>query len=106
MYAAVKAACERLGMMTLMQDFGEEIKARVHIDASAAKSIIEREGLDRLRHIEVNVLWLQEQELRRNLPMVKIDGKLNMADLMTKPLPPGRHRMLAARLRRDSSALI
>ena len=64
LYAAVRAACEALGVQTLMADFGQEIGARVHIDASAAKSIIEREGLDKVRHIEVNVLWLQEQELR------------------------------------------
>ena len=29
----------------------------------------------------------------------------NIADLFTKPLPPERHAMLAARLRRGSTAL-
>ena len=87
LYAAVRAASEALGVQTMLEDLGEKIDARVHIDASAAKSIIEREGLDLVRHIEVGVLWLQEQELRRRSPLVNIYGKCNPADLMTKNLP-------------------
>ena len=86
LYGAVRAACEVLGFQTLMEDMGVQIDARTHIDASAAKSIIEREGLGKLRHVHVNVLWLQEQEVRRRLPLAKIDGKINCADLMTKHL--------------------
>lgn len=39
-----------------------------------------------MRYIEVSVLWLQEQALRRQLPLVKISRNLNPADLMTKRL--------------------
>ena len=56
----------------------------MHVDATAAKAIAERSGLDKLRHIDVNILWIQEQEARDRLPLVKVCGKINPADLMTK----------------------
>ena len=80
MYAVIRGACEGLGMCTLMKDMGTASKVRMHLDASAAKCIIERKGLD------VDVLWLQEQQARRLLPLVKVDGVWNPADLMTKHL--------------------
>ena len=61
LYGVVKASCEALGTLTLVEELGSESTARVHVDASAAKGIIERRGLDKVRHIDVNVLWLQEQ---------------------------------------------
>ena len=84
LYALVRASCEALGAHTLMDELGEEVKVRVHVDATAAKAIAERSGLDKLRHIDVNILWIQEQEARDRLPLVKVSGKINPADLMTK----------------------
>ena len=50
-------------MSTLLKDFGETSPSiRMHVDATAAKGIIERKGLNKLRHIDLDVLWLQEQE--------------------------------------------
>lgn len=86
LYTAVRASCEGLGAQTLLQDLGEQVQARVFIDASAAKSIIEREGLAKVRHIDVNVSWIQEQGVCRKLPLHKILGTSNPADLMTKHL--------------------
>ena len=50
------------------------------------KGIVERAGLDKVRHTDVDVLWLQEQEVRGRVPLSKIDGTRNPADLMTKHL--------------------
>ena len=86
LYGIVKASCEALGILTLMGELGRETNARVHVDANAAKGIVERAGLDRVRHIDVNVLWLQEQEVRGKVPLHKVDGTENPADLMTKNL--------------------
>jgi hypothetical protein len=77
LYGVVKASCEALGTLTLMEELGSESTARVHVDASAAKGIIERRGLDKVRHIDVNVLWLQEQEIRGRVPLRKVDGTRN-----------------------------
>ena len=82
----VRATCEALGTQTLFRDFVREVKAKVHVDASIAKSICERKGLDNIRHLDVANLWLQEQQVRDKAPLAKIHGKVNLADLMTKHL--------------------
>ena len=82
----MKAAVEALGIGTLLGELGQNVQMRVHIDSTAAKSICEREGLDKVRHVEVAVLWIQEQEARRQLPLYKVLGTENPADLMTKNL--------------------
>ena len=37
LYGVVKASCEALGTLTLLEELGAEATARVHVDASAAK---------------------------------------------------------------------
>ena len=88
MYAIVKASTESLGIVTLFNDLGLGVSARVHVDASAAKSIIERQGVGSARHIEMDTLWLQEQQARARLPLIKCPGEQNCADIMTKYLSP------------------
>ena len=39
--------------MTLARELGDELKTRVHVDAAAAKGIVERSVLDKVRHIDV-----------------------------------------------------
>ena len=73
-------------MVTLLSDFGKEAKIQLHLDAAAAKGIIERKGLSKVRHIDVNVLWLQETCARKDIPLQKVAGELNPADMMTKHL--------------------
>ena len=69
LYGVVKGACEGLGVSTLLKDFGETSPTiRMHVDAIAAKGIIERRGLNKLRHIGMDIRWLQEQEARQLLP--------------------------------------
>lgn len=42
LYASVRAACEALGVQTLVKDLGQGMAAGVQIDASAAKHIRNR----------------------------------------------------------------
>ena len=85
LYAAVRASAEGLGILTLLSDFGlKEMKVSVGMDASAAIGIAQRQGIGKLRHIEVDVLWLQEQQARRLLPIVKVPGPRNPSDMGTK----------------------
>ena len=84
--AVVRAACEGLGMIALADDFGIELQVRLHIDASAALGILQRQGVGRVRHLDVGVLWLQEQQLKRLIELTKVSGTQNPADLMTKNL--------------------
>ena len=62
------------------------MQIQLHIDALAAKGMIERKGLSKVRHLDVNVLWLQEQCARKILPVAKVPGEENPANLMTKHL--------------------
>ena len=80
----IKGSVEGLCLITLAKDCGLEIATRVHVDATAANGMVEHRGISRVRHIEVDHLWIQEQEARRMLPIGKVDGGENPADLMTK----------------------
>ena len=86
LYAVVRGACEGLGMQALLEDFGAKAEMRIHLDSSAAQGILDRQGLSKVRHIDVNILWLQEQCAKDILPLEKIKGTVNPADLMTKNL--------------------
>ena len=73
LYGAIKGACEGLGISSLLRDLGDsECKVKMHLDASAAIGIIERQGLNRVRHIDVGVLRLQQQYARSVLPIREI----------------------------------
>ena len=85
LYGVIRASTEALGVPTLLEDFGMPgVKVRVGMDASAAMGIVQRRGLNKLRHVELDVLWIQEQQARRLLPLRKVPGPLNPSDMMTK----------------------
>ena len=86
LYGVVRGACEGIGTKTLCSDLGDEVSIVLELDATAAKGILDRTGLAKVRHIDVNCLWLQEQCAKKLVPLVKIPGELNVADLMTKHL--------------------
>ena len=87
LYGGIKASSEGLGRCTLMADLGTRVKVCVNVDGSAAIGIVERRNFSQIRHFDVDVLWLQEMQARRMLPLQEINGKFKPADLMTKQLP-------------------
>ena len=42
LYGVIKGTSEGLGLVTLAGDLGMELKTRVHVDATAAKGMVER----------------------------------------------------------------
>ena len=86
LYGLVRAAAETLGGRSLWQDLGEHMSGRVMGDASAALGIISRQGIGKLRHLNTNYLWVQEQAMTGNIAFDKVSGHSNAADLFTKPL--------------------
>ena len=84
LYAAVKCASNVQGMISTLKDFGSTKDGIVRIDSTAAIGIINRRGLGKVRHIHVQHLWLQEKTQKDGLVVEKVDGKQNVADLMTK----------------------
>ena len=86
LYSVVKGAMEGLGLITLCRDLGAAMGARLNLDATAAKGILDRQGIAKVRHIDVAVLWLQQQAAKQIMPLIKVDGSDNCADLLTKRL--------------------
>ena len=60
------------------------LKGVVQTDSSAALEIVYRVGIGGTRHIQVQYFWLQERLLGNDLNAVKIDGKFDVCDLLTK----------------------
>ena len=60
LYAGNRAATEWMGVQAFAKDLGRVVPIRLHIDSSAALSMISRTGLGKAKHIEIQYLWLQE----------------------------------------------
>jgi hypothetical protein len=88
-YAAGKAAVEVLGARSLFADLGWSAKLQICMDAEAARAIASRQGIGKVRHLEVRYLWLQDQVRRGSIKLVKVWGKENPADVLTKPMSFG-----------------
>jgi len=67
-----------------MADLGEHRRLRLFEDSSAAKGIADRTGLGKVRHIEVNQLWIQEKVRDKEIEINRVKGIENTADALTK----------------------
>ena len=67
-----------------MNDLGVYRKLKCKTDASVAKSIASRRGAGKIRHIEVNQLWLQQRVANGDVLIEKCGTGENIADLLTK----------------------
>ena len=86
LHAASYGAMQLRGLQSICEDMGIVMSGHVHVDASAAIGVMRRQGLGKLRHIQVRDLWLQQEIKQGRLTVHKIDSKVNPADLGTKPL--------------------
>ena len=64
--------------------FGVEVGIDVLVDASAAVGIACRRGLGKVRHIELDQLWLQDQVARGKVGVYNVPGEENIADSLAK----------------------
>ena len=85
-YAALKGASAALGFQSMLKDLGIEASIIIYSDSSAARGIIHRAGLGKLRHLETGYLWLQAAVKAKRLQVRKVLGTENPADLFTKHL--------------------
>ena len=58
----------------------------LHIDSSAARGILSRRGVGRLRHLSCRVLWFQNLVGEKLLMVKPVLGTINPADTATKRL--------------------
>ena len=59
--ASLKGAVERLNAQGLAKGFGDDPSLELRTDASAARGVIMRQGVGKIRHLHVKQLWLQEK---------------------------------------------
>ena len=85
-FAMVQAGCLAIGTQSAGRDWGLDLGVALHTDSSAAKGIGSRRGVGKVRHLDVNTLWLQQKISTRQFKLVKADTKENPADLGTKNL--------------------
>ena len=69
---------------------GEECRLVCRSDSSAARSLATRLGIGRTRHIEANLVWLQQKVAEKALMITPIPTELNPADIGTKSLSKAR----------------
>ena len=86
LYACNLGASKGLGLQTVMKELGWTYGLRVQVDANATIGTLHRRGLGKLRHVEVEELWLQQEISKRRLSVSKIKGIENTADIGTKAL--------------------
>ena len=85
-YAFVKGASQSIGINNIMKDLGIETVQGIQLlsDASATIGIASRRGSGKVRHIEVNQLWLQDKIMKGIIKVNKIGTGNNIADILTK----------------------
>ena len=83
-YGLVKGASVAIGVKAMHHEMGISTRIRVSTDASAAKGIASRRGLGKIRHIEVHQLWVQDKVASGEIEVRKVEGKTNIADVLTK----------------------
>ena len=86
----VKGAGNAIGVVGVFSDMGIQETVTLYTDSSAAKGISSRRGLGKVRHIELNQLWLQDQVARGKVDVRKIRGEDNISDSLTKHSNPER----------------
>ena len=85
--AMFEGAARGCGMQAILSEMGmlpSLSLLRVSTDSSVAKSFVATRGVGKMRHLEVKLLWLQEQVRNQRLRVLKVSGTANVADALTK----------------------
>ena len=88
-YAMIEAVIRAKGLRHLAVEVGfVDLENVVHIgtDSSAAKSFVGRQGLGKMKHLEIRDLWLQKEVHKGRVVVHKVLGTENPSDLGTKIL--------------------
>ena len=84
-YCALVTGCaEGLGAKSVAEDMGFEVEVTMWTDSTAGKSVANRRGLGKMRHVELKYLWVQDVVKEGRLRVRKVDGAKNVADHLTK----------------------
>ena len=94
----VAACSEGLFIKEIFHFFGIPLAMEVHLDSSAARGVFQRQGVGRIRHLEVKSLWVQEALARKLFSLHAVSTHDNTADFGTKVLSMKRFHELRRKL--------
>ena len=83
LHGLTKCASEGLAAKNMGEECFINIPMRLLTDSSAAKGIILRNGVGKVKHLEVKCLWVQEPESAGGFARIKVPRLENCSDLLT-----------------------
>ena len=87
---AVKTASNGLWIQSVAKDLGISCRLNLHLDAPATMCLVNRRGLGKTKHVDMQNLWIQEASKSGRFTTKKVDTSVSPAYLMTKPVPKAR----------------
>jgi len=85
LHGVVRGGAIGIGFLSLLADLGVRLLLRLWTDSSATQGICARQGLGKVRHLDVQELWVQQRLRRGDFSLYKVEGDRNPGDLFTKP---------------------
>ena len=70
----------------MVRDLGFAVKPVLNIDAKATEHILHRQGIGKLKHIDVAYLWVHDDIRSQRLRVHRVRSEENVAELGSKPL--------------------
>ena len=84
LYGVVRGGAVGLGFISLLADLGVILVLRLWTDSTASQGMCARQGLGKVRHLDVQELWVQQRIRNGDFCLYKIAGEMNPGDLFTK----------------------
>ena len=85
-YAMASGLSQGLLFKVVLEYFNFKVVARVLSDSSAARGIVKREGVGKIKHLSTRVLWAQQVVKLKEFLVSAVPTAENRADLGTKAL--------------------
>ena len=84
--AAALGASEANGVQSMVCVQGFAVKPVLNMDARATEHILHRHGIGKMKHIDVEHLWLQDEVTSNRLSVRRVKREVNLADIGTTAL--------------------
>ena len=79
-----KGASHAIGLQAIRKDMCMDRSILLKTDATAAMGMSRRLGIWKIRHLDTQLLWIQEKVRSGVCPIEKVAGAENGADVLTK----------------------
>ena len=91
LHSAVSCVCDGILLKhCVVFCLDRHIRLKLILDNSAAKQVLFRSGVGRIRHLSCRILWIQQYVKEKLLEVAAIPTKWNCSDLCTKKLSKAR----------------